>query len=90
MSEPFDVNAYLRCDCASVANQTCDKCAVRAHIATLRDALTPFRDYGEWATDENGWLNKAGNGRISDWFGPSDFYRAYSAIGPATVDAPQG
>lgn len=35
MSEPFDLDAYLRCDCASVGNQTCDKCVVRSYIAAL-------------------------------------------------------
>lgn len=43
------MNAYLRCDCASVENQTCDKCAVRGYVASLtreleeaRKALKPF------------------------------------------------
>lgn len=34
--ERFNVDDYLRCDCASVANQTCDKCAVRGHIDALQ------------------------------------------------------
>lgn len=42
-AERFDVNAYLRCDCASVENQTCDKCAVRGHIASLSRELEDSR-----------------------------------------------
>lgn len=35
-SEPFDLNAYLRCDCASIGKQTCDKCVVRRAVDDLR------------------------------------------------------
>lgn len=43
MAEAFDVNAYLTCDCAQVENQTCDKCAVRGHIAALARELEEAR-----------------------------------------------
>jgi hypothetical protein len=50
-AEQFDINAYLWCDCAEHERQTCDKCAVRGHIASLtreleeaREALRPFAE----------------------------------------------
>jgi hypothetical protein len=43
-AERFDVEGYLRCDCASVENQTCDKCAVRGHIASLTRELEEAKD----------------------------------------------
>lgn len=45
----------------------------------MREALTPFAEFGKHV-DENGWTSNIHRERISDWFGPSDFYRARAAL----------
>lgn len=51
---------------------------LRQQLASAREALQPFDT--TWA-DKNGWTDDAcPRDRICDWFGPSDFYRAVTAI----------
>lgn len=49
MAEVFKVVDYLRCDCADVKNQTCDKCAIRAHIKHVEARAMNFA----WAELKN-------------------------------------
>lgn len=59
---------------------------LRHRIETLEYALKPF--VTDWA-DEQGWTETAcQKDRVVDWFGPSDFRRAASALQPTSGSAP--
>lgn len=42
MAEVFDMSC-LRCDCSDWINQTCDRCAARAHIEALQEEIGLLR-----------------------------------------------
>jgi hypothetical protein len=46
----------------------------------VREALEPFSTFADTFIDEEGWNGPMRTTRIVDWFGPSDFRRAASAI----------
>lgn len=52
-------------------------------IGELREALEPFATFADTFVDEEGWNGPMSTTRIVDWFGPSDFRRARSAVGPS-------
>lgn len=62
-----------------------------ARCAMLEKALEPFvRDIENW-TDDDGWAPYAPSmDRIRDWFGPSDFRSARSALRPTTAEESKG
>lgn len=55
--------------------------AAEAKVKSLEEALKPFITVSESWIDEEGWSGLAcQHDRIVDWFGPSDFRRARTAL----------
>lgn len=54
---------------------------IEARVKSLEEALKPFTTVSENWVDEEGWSDRAcQHDRIVDWFGPSDFRRARTAL----------
>lgn len=51
----------------------------RAEASRLREALEPFADFALVSVNATGWINRAGNELIQDWFHPADFFKAFKA-----------
>ena len=53
---------------------------LKAENERLREALEPFASFSAEFVDQEGWTGPMSKARIVDWFGPSDFRAASTAL----------
>lgn len=53
--------------------------AAQSEASRLREALEPFADFALVSVNATGWINRAGNELIQDWFHPAAFFKAFKA-----------
>lgn len=50
--------------------------AAETRLASAKEVIAPFAEFGRSHTDEHGWIDGFGNERLCNWIGPSDLRAA--------------